>query len=102
MVIKRNTPRIQKPHLHRCLVMDSQSKELNSILLLASYIVNPATTYTDVASIAREFGYTEVQQDETVYGKGAKKQCLLKKSLPNMQVEKHKQFGNYDQLSKRS
>lgn len=41
--------------------------------LLATYIVNPSTTYTDVASIAREFGYTDVQQDEVVYGKGAKK-----------------------------
>lgn len=42
-------------------------------LLLAAYIVNPATTYTDVASITRELGYSAVQQDETVYGKGAKK-----------------------------
>ncbi|MCZ2258001.1 DNA polymerase I [Sporosarcina sp. G11-34] len=42
-------------------------------LLLASYIVNPATTYTDVASIAREFGNMEVQHDEAIYGKGAKK-----------------------------
>ncbi|MHA6260646.1 DNA polymerase I [Sporosarcina sp. CAU 1771] len=41
-------------------------------LLLASYIVNPATTYTDVASIAREFSYRAVQTDESVYGKGAK------------------------------
>ncbi len=41
--------------------------------LLATYIVNPSTTYTDVASVAREFGYTDVQQDEVVYGKGAKK-----------------------------
>ncbi|MFD1927160.1 DNA polymerase I [Sporosarcina siberiensis] len=42
-------------------------------LLLATYIVNPATSYTDVASITRELGYSEVQQDEFVYGKGAKK-----------------------------
>ena len=42
-------------------------------LLLASYIVNPSSTYTDVASIAREFGHTDVQTDEAVYGKGAKK-----------------------------
>ncbi|WP_318614246.1 DNA polymerase I [Sporosarcina sp. YIM B06819] len=41
--------------------------------LLATYIVNPSTTYTDVASIAREFGYMDIQQDEVVYGKGAKK-----------------------------
>ncbi len=42
-------------------------------LLLATYIVNPSTTYTDVASMTREFGYTEVQYDEGVYGKGAKR-----------------------------
>ncbi|MFJ7934873.1 DNA polymerase I [Sporosarcina sp. NPDC096371] len=48
--------------------------------LLATYIVNPSTSYTDVASIAREFGNTEVQQDEVIYGKGAKK------SVPDEQV----------------
>ncbi|MBE1554417.1 DNA polymerase I [Sporosarcina limicola] len=42
-------------------------------LLLATYIVNPSTTYTDVASITREFGNADVRQDEAVYGKGAKK-----------------------------
>ena len=42
-------------------------------LLLATYIANPSTSYTDVASVAREFGYTELQHDEVVYGKGAKK-----------------------------
>ncbi|WP_203246675.1 DNA polymerase I [Sporosarcina beigongshangi] len=41
--------------------------------LLASYIVNPSSTFTDVASIAREFGYGDVQSDEVIYGKGAKK-----------------------------
>lgn len=50
--------------------------EINGLefdLLLGSYIVNPSTSSTDVASIARQFGYTAVQQDETIYGKGAKK-----------------------------
>ncbi|MFS0574884.1 DNA polymerase I [Sporosarcina sp. 179-K 3D1 HS] len=42
-------------------------------LLLATYIVNPSTTYTDVASVAREFRYSDVQPDEAVYGKGARK-----------------------------
>ena len=42
-------------------------------LLLATYIVNPSTNYTDVASVTREFGYTEVEQDDVIYGKGAKK-----------------------------
>ncbi|WP_438311443.1 DNA polymerase I [Sporosarcina sp. FA9] len=49
-------------------------------LLLATYIVNPATSYTDVASITRELGYLEVQQDEFVYGKGAKK------AVPSLEV----------------
>lgn len=42
-------------------------------LLLGSYIVNPSTSYSDVASVTKQFGYTNVQQDEAVYGKGAKK-----------------------------
>lgn len=42
-------------------------------LLLGSYIVNPSTSSPDIASIARQFGYTNVQLDEAVYGKGAKK-----------------------------
>ena len=46
-------------------------------LLLASYIVNPSSTYPDIASIAREFGRADVQSDEVIYGKGAKK------SVPN-------------------
>ncbi|WP_339250956.1 DNA polymerase I [Sporosarcina sp. FSL W8-0480] len=42
-------------------------------LLLATYIANPSSTYTDVASVAKEFNYTDIQSDEVVYGKGAKK-----------------------------
>ncbi|KXH87207.1 DNA polymerase I [Sporosarcina sp. HYO08] len=42
-------------------------------LVLAAYIVNPSLSQTDVASITREFGLTDVEQDEVVYGKGAKK-----------------------------
>ena len=42
-------------------------------LLLGSYIVSSSTSYTDVASITRQFGYTDVKTDEAVYGKGAKK-----------------------------
>ncbi|KYG91540.1 DNA polymerase I [[Bacillus] sp. KCTC 13219] len=41
-------------------------------LLLASYIVNPAISGDDVATLAKEFGYTNVQANEVVYGKGAK------------------------------
>lgn len=50
--------------------------EVNGVdfdLLLGSYIVNPSTSSPDIASIARQFGYTNVQLDEAIYGKGAKK-----------------------------
>lgn len=42
-------------------------------LLLGSYIVNPSTSSPEVASIAKQFDYSNVQADEAVYGKGAKK-----------------------------
>ncbi|RSK28124.1 DNA polymerase I [Bacillus sp. HMF5848] len=44
-------------------------------LLLASYILNPSESgITDVADIARGKGFTSVQSNEAVYGKGAKQQ----------------------------
>ncbi|GLC88323.1 DNA polymerase I [Lysinibacillus piscis] len=42
-------------------------------LLLASYINNPALSGDDVATLARELGYRDVQTNEAVYGKGAKR-----------------------------
>ncbi|KOO52442.1 DNA polymerase I [Viridibacillus arvi] len=42
-------------------------------MLLAAYIVNPAIPSDDVATISREFGYTDVLSNDNVYGKGAKK-----------------------------
>ncbi|CAM5202000.1 DNA polymerase I OS=Ureibacillus acetophenoni OX=614649 GN=polA PE=3 SV=1 [Ureibacillus acetophenoni] len=41
-------------------------------LLLASYIVNPSISGDDVATLAKEFNFTDVQANETIYGKGAK------------------------------
>ncbi len=41
-------------------------------MLLAAYIVNPAISGDDVATLSKEFGYTDVQANETIYGKGAK------------------------------
>ena len=41
-------------------------------LLLATYIMNPSVSGEDVATLAGEFGYDEVQQNEVIYGKGAK------------------------------
>ncbi|MBG9453584.1 DNA polymerase I [Lysinibacillus sphaericus] len=42
-------------------------------LLLASYINNPALSGDDVATLAKELGYRNVQANEAVYGKGAKR-----------------------------
>ena len=50
-------------------------------LLLATYITNPSSSYTDVASVAKEFHYSDVQTDEVVYGKGAKKTMPEEKVL---------------------
>ncbi|WP_044894532.1 DNA polymerase I [Bacillus alveayuensis] len=49
-------------------------------LLIASYILNPSGATEDIASIAKTKGYTNVQTDEAVYGKGAKQ------SVPNENV----------------
>lgn len=64
--------------------MDRFGFEINGIdfdFLLGAYIVSPATTHTDVASITRQFGHTDVQQDEVVYGKGAKKAVAEKEVI---------------------
>lgn len=53
-------------------------------LLLASYINNPGLSGDDVATLARELGYYDVQANETVYGKGAKR------AIPNIdQLAQH-------------
>jgi DNA polymerase I len=49
-------------------------------LLIASYILNPSESTEDIASIAKTKGYTNVETDEAVYGKGAKQ------SIPNENV----------------
>ncbi|MER2030792.1 MAG: DNA polymerase I [Solibacillus sp.] len=41
-------------------------------LLLASYILKPSISGDDVATLAKEFGYQDVQSNEAIYGKGAK------------------------------
>lgn len=53
-------------------------------LLLASYINNPGLSGDDVATLAKELGYYDVQADEAVYGKGAKR------AIPSMdQLAQH-------------
>ena len=53
-------------------------------LPLASYINNPGLSGDDIATLARELGYYDVQANETVYGKGAKR------AIPNIdQLAQH-------------
>lgn len=42
-------------------------------LLLVSYLLNPSEATEDFAGVAKRHQYTDVQTDEAVYGKGAKK-----------------------------
>lgn len=58
-----------KATLHR---LDMELRGVEFDLLLATYIVNPSVSGDDVASLAKEFGYTDVQPNEVIYGKGAK------------------------------
>lgn len=41
-------------------------------ILLGSYIVNTKDNSRDLAEVAKEYGYTDVAFDESIYGKGAK------------------------------
>ncbi|MGP7816723.1 DNA polymerase I [Niallia sp. 01092] len=42
-------------------------------VLLAAYIADPSVTIEDVASVAKKYGYMNIQSDEAFYGKGAKR-----------------------------
>lgn len=52
--------------------IDIELRGVTFDLLLATYIVNQAVSGEDVASLAKEFGYSDVQSNEAMYGKGAK------------------------------
>lgn len=52
--------------------MDIELRGVTFDLLLASYIANPAISSDDVQALAKEFGYSDVQSNEAIYGKGAK------------------------------
>src|SRR5690625_6232561 len=41
-------------------------------ILLGSYLLNPAENHHDIPAIAQRRGYMSVDQDEAIYGKGAK------------------------------
>ncbi|KIS04074.1 DNA polymerase I [Paucilactobacillus wasatchensis] len=55
--------------LHRLGV---QLQNVNFDLLLVSYLLNTNDNSDDLGLVAREHGYEDVQEDEIVYGKGAK------------------------------
>lgn len=46
---------------------------INFDVLLASYLLDTNDNSNDIAGVAQHYGYTEIQTDEQVYGKGAKK-----------------------------
>ncbi len=48
-------------------------KGIEHDVMIASYILNPAEANDDLATIAKLKGYHQVQSDEAVYGKGAKR-----------------------------
>ncbi|MFC4321049.1 DNA polymerase I [Litchfieldia salsa] len=62
--------------------------------LIASYILNPALSTEDIATIAKAKGLNQVQSDEIVYGKGAKRCCpdenILAEHLVRKAVALHK------------
>lgn len=84
-------------------------------LMLGAYIVNPSLTYTDMANIVLEYGYTDVSTNEQVYGKGAKKkvpeEAILNEHIARKaraiwkvrtvilrKLEENHQFDLYDKL----
>ena len=42
-------------------------------VLLAAYLLDTNDNSTDIEGVAQHYGYTEIQSDESIYGKGAKK-----------------------------
>jgi DNA polymerase-1 len=65
--------------------------ELNGIdfdFIIASYIVNPSDTSADLAEIARKKGYYQIETDEAVYGKGAKRTVPDQETVANHLVRK--------------
>ncbi|WP_239254970.1 DNA polymerase I [Listeria ilorinensis] len=65
--------------------------------MLASYLLNPSETIDDFYSVAERHGETNVQSDESVYGKGAKRKLpdeavigehLARKAVATAKLEK--------------
>ncbi|MED3653497.1 DNA polymerase I [Heyndrickxia sporothermodurans] len=56
-------------------------KGIDFDLLIASYLLNPSENVDDFASVAKRHGFTDIQSDEQVYGKGVKQKVPEKKVL---------------------
>lgn len=50
-----------------------KTEGINFDVLLAAYLLDTNDNSNDIAGVAQHYGYTEIQSDEQVYGKGAKK-----------------------------
>ncbi|MGE6259321.1 DNA polymerase I [Heyndrickxia sporothermodurans] len=48
-------------------------KGIDFDLLIASYLLNPSENVDDFTSVAKRHGYSSIQSDDEVYGKGAKR-----------------------------
>ena len=55
---------------------------------LASYIINPSESPDDLAAVAKQHGFMNVQSDEAVYGKGAKRKIPEGENLGEHLVRK--------------
>ncbi|MGM0212959.1 DNA polymerase I [Enterococcus sp. AZ109] len=51
----------------------TKTEGINFDVLLAAYLLDTNDNSNDIAGVAQHYGYTEIQPDEQVYGKGAKK-----------------------------
>jgi DNA polymerase I len=57
-------------------------------VLIAAYLADPSATIEDVASVAKKYGYTNLQSDEAFYGKGAKRKVPEQEALSDHLVRK--------------
>ncbi|MGG5254813.1 DNA polymerase I [Neobacillus sp. SM06] len=84
-------------------------------VLIASYIIDPSETIEDFFSVAKRFGFQNIQSDESFYGKGAKRHIppidelakhLVRKSLAMAELsekltddlEKNEQYQLFKEL----
>ncbi len=64
----------------------TKTKGIDFDVLLGAYLLDTNEKSTDIEGIAAHYGYHEVQSDEAIYGKGAKKDYRKRKKyfLPTL------------------